>query len=84
MIDDELRAIVAEVAEVDAASIDPDLSLSEAGIDSLMAMEITVDVERQYGLHFADEELQQIVTFAALARLTREKLAAGEGISSAS
>jgi acyl carrier protein len=83
VIDDELRSIVAEVAEIEPASIDPRLSLADAGIDSLMAMEITVDIERRYGLHFADTELQQIVSFESLLRLTRDKLAARDGASTA-
>ncbi len=75
MIDDELRAIVADVAEIDPASIDPALPFSEAGIDSLMAMEIAVDIERRYDLHFEDAELGQITSFEELVRLTRTRLA---------
>jgi len=83
VIEDELRSIVADVAEIEPDSIDPLLSLADAGIDSLMAMEITVDIERRYDLHFADTELRQIVSFESLMRLTREKLAARDGASTA-
>lgn len=74
MIDEELKAIVAEVAELDAESIDPSLPFADAGIDSLMAMEIAVDVERRYGLHFDDNELKQVTSLAGLVALTRRNL----------
>ncbi len=70
----ELAAIVAEVAEVEAGEIDPQAPLAEAGIDSLMAVEIAVDVERRYGIRFDEDELQRIGTFADLVALTRSKL----------
>lgn len=72
MIEEDLRAIVAEVAELDPASIDPTVPFSEAGIDSLMAIEIAVDVERLYGLHFDEDELKTIVNFSSLVALTRK------------
>ena len=75
MIEDELRAIVAEVAEIDRDSIDPSGLLADAGVDSLMAMEIAVDVERHYGLSFTVEELKRITTFGSLVALTRARLA---------
>ena len=75
MIEDELRAIVAEVAEIDPDSIDPSGLLADAGVDSLMAMEIAVDVERHYGLSFTVEELKRITTFGSLVALTRARLA---------
>ena len=75
MIDEELKAIVAEVAELDAESIDPSLPFTDAGIDSLMAMEIAVDVERRYGLRFDDDELKRVTSLADLVALTRSALA---------
>ena len=82
MIEEDLRAIVAEVAELEPASIDPTVPFAEAGIDSLMAIEIAVDVERLYGLHFDEEELQTIVNFASLVALTHRALAERDRASS--
>ena len=82
MIEQELRAIVAEVAELDPGSIDPTVPFAEAGIDSLMAIEIAVDVERLYGLHFDEEELQTIVNFASLVALAGRALAERDRASS--
>ncbi len=81
-LEDELRAIVAEVAELDPVSVDAGGTLADAGVDSLMAMEISVDVERRYGLTFTVEELKQITTFGSLVALTRQRLAEQEGASS--
>lgn len=82
MIEDELRAIVAEVAELDPEAVGLDGTLAHAGVDSLMAMEIAVDVERRYGLSFTVDELKQITTFASLVSLTRSRLAEQEAPSS--
>ncbi len=82
MIEEDLRAIVAEVAELDPASIDPTVPFSEAGIDSLMAIEIAVDVERLYGLHFDEGELKTIVNFSSLVALTRKRRAEQDRASS--
>jgi acyl carrier protein len=82
VIEEDLRGIVAEVAELESASIDPTVPFAEAGIDSLMAIEIAVDVERLYDLHFDEDELKEIVNFASLVALTRRGLAERDGASS--
>jgi acyl carrier protein len=82
MIENELRVIVAEVAEIEPASVDLGGTLADAGVDSLMAMEIAVDVERKYGLSFTVEELKGITTFGSLVDLTRARLAEQEAASS--
>ena len=82
MIEDERRAIVAEVAEIDPQSIDLTGTLADAGVDSLMAMEIAVDVERTYGLGFTVEELKGIATFGSLVALTEARMAEQEAASS--
>ena len=76
MIADEVRAIVVEVAELEPGAIDPSVPFADAGIDSLMAMEIAVDVERRYGIRFDEEELKQVTSLAGLVALTSAKLAA--------
>jgi acyl carrier protein len=82
VIEDELRAIVAEVAEIDPDTVDLSGTLADAGVDSLMAMEIAVDVERSYGLSFTVEELKGITTFGTLVVLTRARLAEQDAASS--
>jgi acyl carrier protein len=82
VVEDELRAIVAEVAEIEPDTVDLPGTLADAGVDSLMAMEIAVDVERRYGLSFTVEELKGITTFGSLVDLTRARLAEQESASS--
>ena len=73
-VEREIAEIVAEVAEIEPEAIDPHATLAEAGIDSLMSVEIAVDVERRYGIHFEELELKRIGTFADLVAQTRGKL----------
>jgi acyl carrier protein len=80
MIEDDVRAIVAEVAEIDASEIEPEVPLSAAGIDSLMAMEIAVEIERRHGVRFSEAELQEVGTFASLVRLARRAIDERDGV----
>jgi acyl carrier protein len=82
VIEDELRAIVAEVAEIDPASVGSSGTLADAGVDSLMAIEIAVEIERRYALSFTIEELKKITTFGSLVALTQAGLAEQEAASS--
>lgn len=74
MIEEEIALIVGEVAEMDPAEVMRGGTLADAGVDSLMAVEIAVDVERKYGFRFTEDELQQVTSFESLVALTRSKL----------
>jgi acyl carrier protein len=52
---EELRALVAEIAEKDA--IPDGATFKELGIDSMMGVEIVAAVERQYQIKIEDDEL---------------------------
>jgi len=52
---DDLRALVAEIAEKD--EIPDGASFKELGIDSMMGVEIVAAIERQYQIKIDDEEL---------------------------
>jgi acyl carrier protein len=67
--EDGVRELVAELAELDPESIDLETSFSDAGIDSLIAMEIAVHVEAQFGVRFDDEELKRVQSVADLVGL---------------
>jgi acyl carrier protein len=67
-----LRAIVAEVAEVDEV---PDAQpFKELGIDSMMAIEIVSEIERRYKLKVPEQELEQIVDLDSVVALVSSKL----------
>jgi acyl carrier protein len=70
---EKLRAIVAEVAEIDEV---PDgKPFKDLGIDSMMAIEIVADVERAYKIKIPETELEQITDLDSVVRLVQAKLA---------
>jgi len=73
----EIRAIVAEVAEVAESEITPEGALEDVGVDSLLAVEIAVHVEERYGVQFDEAELADVRTFGQLVQLARRRLASG-------
>jgi acyl carrier protein len=71
---EELRQIIAEVAEID--DVPDDKPFKDLGIDSMMAIEIVADVERTYKLSIPEDELQQLTNLNAVYDKVRAKLAA--------
>jgi len=70
---EELRQIICEIAEVDEV---PDgTPFADLGIDSMMAIEIVADVERQYKLEIPESELEDLVNLDAVYDKVRAKLA---------
>ncbi|MGF1468057.1 MAG: acyl carrier protein [Sandaracinaceae bacterium] len=76
---EELRAIIAEVSEVD--EIPDDTPFADLGIDSMMAIEIVAEVERTYKLSIEEEELPELTTFTKVYEVVRTKLGAEGGAS---
>jgi len=77
---EELRALVAEIAEKDA--IPDGATFKELGIDSMMGVEIVAAIERQYKVKFDDSELKEVSTLnksyeLVLGKLPRATAAAG-------
>ena len=69
---EKLRAIVAEVAEIDEV---PDTApFKDLGIDSMMAIEIIADVERAYKIKIPESELEQVTDLDSVVRLVQAKL----------
>lgn len=69
-----LRAIIAEVAEVD--DVPDEQPLDELGVDSMMAIEIIADVERTYHLSIPEEELHELTSLSRIFERVRDALAA--------
>lgn len=74
VVERDIAAIVAEVAEIDPDDVVPEGTLADIGVDSLMAVEIAVDVERRFGVQFHEVELKRVESFRSLVDLTRSKL----------
>src|SRR3954449_7375680 len=70
---EELRALIAEIAEKD--EIPDDVSFKDLGIDSMMGVEIVAAIERKYQVKIGDAELTQITTLASSMELVSKKLA---------
>jgi acyl carrier protein len=71
---EKLRAIIAEVAEID--EVPDDVPFRDLGIDSMMAIEIVAEVEREYKLSIPEEELEELTHFSAVYQKVQQKLAA--------
>jgi len=70
---EKLRAIVAEVAEIDEV---PDTApFKDLGIDSMMAIEIIAEIERTYAIKVPEDELTKITHLQSVVDLVSEKLA---------
>jgi acyl carrier protein len=69
---DELRQIIAEVTEVD--EIPEDTPFADLGIDSMMAIEIVADVEKNYDITIAEEELADLTNLRAVYDKVQQKL----------
>lgn len=77
---EDLRALVAEISEVD--TIPDDATFKDLGIDSMMGVEIVAAVERQYQIKIEDTELADFKTLASAFDLVVKKLAARSGSAS--
>jgi acyl carrier protein len=69
---EELRALIAEIAEKD--EIPDDVSFKDLGIDSMMGVEIVAAIERKYQVKIEDAELEQVTTLNASMALVEAKL----------
>jgi len=69
---EELRALIAEIAEKD--EIPDDVSFKDLGIDSMMGVEIVAAIERKYQVKIEDAELALITTLNASMALVEKKL----------
>ena len=69
---DELRQIITEVTEVE--DIPEDTPFADLGIDSMMAIEIVADVEKDYEITIEEEELADLTNLKAVYEKVKEKL----------
>ena len=78
---EELRALVAEIAEKD--EIPDGATFKDLGIDSMMGVEIVAAVERHYRIKIDDEELASFTDLEAAYGLVVRKLECKSGSSAA-
>jgi acyl carrier protein len=70
---EELRAMIAEISEVD--EIPDDKHFKDLGIDSMMGVEIVAAIERTYKVKIEDAELQEVSTLTKSFELVKKKIA---------
>jgi acyl carrier protein len=63
------------IAGTKSADIDLDRSLKDFGIDSITAMELVMDIEREFNINIPDEKMEQMVTPRAVISLVQTLLA---------
>jgi acyl carrier protein len=78
---EELRTLVAEIAEKDA--IPDGATFKELGIDSMMGVEIVAAIERQYQIKIEDDELAGFKDLDGAYALVVKKLQAKDATAAA-
>ncbi|MER5215271.1 acyl carrier protein [Streptomyces sp. NPDC002838] len=74
---ERLRGLLAEILDVDVSQIsDQAHFVDDLGVDSLMALEITVRLEAEFPVKLAEEELTQLATLDDTYELLHAKLRA--------
>lgn len=72
-LEQEVKALIADIIEMDPAQIDPDAHLVEdIGMDSMMALEILAAIEKKYKLRIPEEELPKITTVNKAVELAKK------------
>jgi acyl carrier protein len=69
----KLVAIIAEIGEVDDPSVITDTAdlYKEVGIDSMQALEIMLELEKQLGVEVSEAKLKEIRTLGDALRVVR-------------
>ena len=63
---EELRQIVARVLDVDVADVTDDASfIDDLEVDSLLALEVVVVLEKRYGVRLGESQLRQLTCLDA-------------------
>ncbi|HEY9724032.1 MAG TPA: acyl carrier protein [Oscillatoriaceae cyanobacterium] len=74
----KVTEVVAEVLEVDAATLDPDANLiKDLNMDSVLAIDIATLLEKHYHVQVPDERMEELTSVRAIAHLVEGLLAAG-------
>lgn len=72
----ELRNLLAGVLDVETEQITDDAHfIDDIGVDSLMALEVVVVLEKTYGVRLGENELRQVTTLNRAYQTLQEKLA---------
>ena len=71
-LEDEVRALIADILEADPQQLDPSARLVEdLGMNSMMALEIIASLEKRYKIRLPEQELQEVKTLQRVIDLAR-------------
>lgn len=72
---EELRAFVADVLDVEEEEVTDDADfVKELGVDSLMALEVMVVLEKKYSVKLQEQEMKEITCLRKVYDLLASKL----------
>ncbi|GHC40230.1 acyl carrier protein [Streptomyces cinnamoneus] len=75
---EQLRAAIAEVLELDPAEVTDDAHfVRDLGGDSLLALEMQIVLETQYGVRLTEDDLGEATSLRGMYELVLKKTAAG-------
>lgn len=74
-LESELKALIAEIVEIDLDKITPDANfIEDLGMDSMMALEILASIEKKYKLRIPEENLTKITNLKTVIELVKKFL----------
>jgi acyl carrier protein len=74
-VDQDIRALLAEILETDPQSIDGEASfVKDLGMDSMMALEILAGIEKKYRMVIPEEMLPKFTNLNTTIKLVKELL----------
>ena len=74
-LEQDIRAMIAEIAEMDEEEIEGELSFVEdLGFDSMMALEILAKLEKKYKITIPEEELTKLTNLNQTIDLVKRNL----------
>ena len=71
---EEIKRLLVECANIDEKDIFPDSNLKELGIDSLYAVEMTLELEEYYNIQIEWEEMQNVKIVSYVVKLVEQKV----------
>ena len=72
-LEQEIKALIVEIIEMDTGQIDPDAHLVEdLGMDSMMALEILAAIEKKYKIRIPEQDLPKITSVNRAVELAKK------------
>ena len=69
-----ITAKIAEVLRLPEGKVTEDMSLQDLTVDSFVLVELVVELQEEFGVHFVQEDLPAVKTIGDVVRLVNERL----------